>query len=238
MAKKTASTYWIYGTHACMAALHNEQRTIRRVCVTQASYTEYADMLHGMACEVMDANRIARVLTADAVHQGIALEVVPLEQPDLEEILETEQPILVLDHVTDPHNVGAILRSAAAFDVAAVIVHDRHAPKESGVMAKSASGALELVPLISVVNLAQAMDEMKQYGYWCIGLDGYAEQSIADEKFIRKTALILGAEGKGMRRLTTERCDRLVKLPISDRMESLNVSNAAAIALYAMACRI
>ncbi len=142
------------------------------------------------------------------------------------------RPVLLLDQVTDPHNVGAILRSAAAFDVGAVIVTDRNAPQESGVMAKAASGALEVVPLIAVTNLVQAIETLKKSGYWIAGLDGAARKAIHEAKLDNKTALVLGAEGAGLRRLTTEHCDFLVKLPISDKMESLNVSNAAAVAMY------
>ena len=138
----------------------------------------------------------------------------------------------MLDQITDPHNVGAILRSAAAFDVGAVIATDRNAPTESGVMAKAASGALEVVPLITVTNLVQAIEKIKKAGYWIAGMDGNAKQTIAEAKLDRKTALVLGAEGSGLRRLTAEHCDYLVKLPMSGRIESLNVSNAAAVALY------
>src|SRR5262249_16741895 len=149
------------------------------------------------------------------VHQGIALECERLEQPSLQEWLkeEEEKPLLLLDQVSDPHNVGAILRSAAAFDAGAVIVTDRHAPQESGVMAKAASGAMETGRLIAVGNLVQAIELIKKSGYWIAGLDGEAKQTIAEAKLDRKTALVLGAEGEGMRRLTREHCDYLVKLP-------------------------
>ncbi len=138
----------------------------------------------------------------------------------------------MLDQVTDPHNVGAILRSAAAFDAVAVVVTDKHAPQESGVMAKAASGAMETVPLVTVGNLSQAIEKLKKAGYWTAGFSSHAKQTLAEAKLDGKTALVLGAEGDGMRRLTSERCDFLVKLPMSDKMESLNVSNAAAVALY------
>lgn len=180
--------------------------------------------------------KLEGLLPAGSVHQGIVIECDPLTQPSLQEwlALGTGAPVILLDQVSDPHNVGAILRSAAAFDIGAVIATDRHAPSESGVMAKSASGGLEAVPLITVTNLSQSMELLKQAGYWICGMDGEARQTIDQAKLDRKTAIVMGAEGTGLRRLTSERCDFLVKLPMSPRMESLNVSNAAAIAMYAL----
>jgi 23S rRNA (guanosine2251-2'-O)-methyltransferase len=184
--------------------------------------------------QIVDARKLDDLLPREAVHQGIALECEPLSQPSLGEWLTAghDKPVLLLDQVSDPHNIGAILRSAAAFDAGAVITTDRNAPAESGVMAKAASGALELVPLIMVGNLVQAIELLKKAGYWIYGLDGEAKQAINAVKLDKKSALVLGAEGRGLRRLTGEHCDMLVRLPISERMESLNVSNAAAIALY------
>ena len=157
----------------------------------------------------------------------------------LDEVLngDAERPVVVLDQVTDPHNVGAILRSAAAFDACAIVTQDRHAPPESGVVAKSASGALEVVPWVRVVNLARALESAAEAGYWRIGLAGEAEATLADALPEGPIALVLGAEGEGMRHNVTEHCDALARLPISERMESLNVSNAAAIAFYAVATR-
>lgn len=184
--------------------------------------------------QIVDGKKLDDMLPREAVHQGVALECDSLSQPSLQEWLAVahNKSVLLLDQVSDPHNVGAILRSAAAFDAGAVIVTDRNAPVESGVMAKAASGALEMIPLIAVGNLAQAIELLKKSGYWIYGLDGEAKQTISEIKFDKKTALVLGAEGRGLRRLTSERCDILVRLPISSRMESLNVSNAAAVALY------
>ncbi len=225
----------IFGKHAALAAVANPMRKIRRVLVTKNAQGELGGALSSIKnLNVVDARRIEELLPPGSVHQGIAVESAPLEQPSLADWLEEkiEKPVLLLDQVTDPHNVGAILRSAAAFDAGAVIVTDRHAPAESGVMAKAASGALETVPYIAVGNLAQAIELLKKAGYWIYGLDGEAKESITEAKLDSKTALVLGAEGRGLRRLTAEHCDVLVRLPMSSRMESLNVSNAAAVALY------
>ena len=167
------------------------------------------------------------------------LECAPLEDVFLDQVAlgEPDRPIVVLDQVTDPHNVGAILRSAAAFNAAAIVTQDRHAPLEGGTLAKSASGALETVPWVRVVNLARALEELAEAGYWRIGLAGEAEATIAASMPTGPVAIVLGAEGEGMRQNIAAHCDALAKLPISSVIESLNVSNAAAIALYAVATR-
>lgn len=246
--------HFLYGNHAVLAALANPLRKIKRVLVTKNTQSELAkEIAHIKNISLVDGQKLDAMLPAGSVHQGIAIECEPLAQPSLQEWLEnslepsTPHPnperslasspqggrgLLLLDQVSDPHNVGAILRSAAAFDIGAVVVTDRNAPTESGVMAKAASGALELVPLITIGNLAQTIAILKKAGYWVYGLDGEAKQNIAEIKFDAKTALIMGAEGRGLRRLTGELCDMLIKLPISARMESLNVSNAAAVAMY------
>jgi 23S rRNA (guanosine2251-2'-O)-methyltransferase len=226
---------YLFGKHACVAALANPMRKIKRVLVTKNAQTEMGAALAPLKnISLIEGHKIEVLLPPGSVHQGIAMEVDPLDQPSLADWLDLKEdkPVLLLDQVTDPHNVGAILRSAAAFDVGAVIATDRNAPQESGTMAKSASGALEIVPLIAVVNLVQAIETLKKAGYWSAGLDGEAKENLADLKLDKKTALVLGAEGEGLRRLTREHCDFLAKLPMSNRMESLNVSNAAAIALY------
>lgn len=230
--------YWLCGVHAVVAALDNPARRVRRIAVTRNA-TGHLDRVwekgRHPAAEEVDGRFFDRIFSADAVHQGIAAEVDPLPECGLEAVLgqEAAGPLLLLDQVTDPHNVGAILRSAAAFGAAAVVVTRHHAPQESAALAKAACGALELVPYLSVGNLAQAIEEVREAGYWVAGLDGDAKQSLHEAKLDgTKMALVLGAEGKGLRRLTAERCDLLVRLPIAPRMESLNVSNAAAVALY------
>ncbi len=254
--KKSSSgqSYWLWGRHACAAALDNPERQIRRVVASKnmaealtpraLGLPEGAQQQKNLRVEVMEPKAIDQLLGPEAVHQGIALEVLPLEPLEIEDVLpaarpadfpEGAQPLIVLDQVTDPHNVGAILRSAAAFGAAAVITTRDNAPAQGGVMARAAAGALDLVPLVYVTNLARALGEIKEAGYWVVGLDGEARQTMAEAKLSAATALVLGAEGKGMRRLTAESCDLLVRLPISEVMESLNVSNAAAIALYELA---
>ncbi len=206
-------------------------RKIKRVLATKQTQEELAGKVNA---KLADGKQLDNLLPAGSVHQGIVIECEPLQQPSLQDWLAREEnkPILILDQVTDPHNVGAILRSAAAFDIGAVISTDRHAPHETGVMAKTASGAMDIVPYIMVANLVQAIGHIKKAGYWIYGMDGEATQSLHQVKFDAKTALVMGAEGRGLRRLTGEHCDMLVKLPMGGRMESLNVSNAAAIAMY------
>ncbi|MBO0750263.1 MAG: RNA methyltransferase, partial [Porphyrobacter sp.] len=189
--------------------------------------------------EYAEVADLARLVAHDAPHQGLVLECEPLDDIHLDEALtgEAERPIVVLDQVTDPHNVGAILRSAAAFGAAALVTQDRHAPPESGALAKAASGALEIVPWVRVVNLARALEQMAEAGYWRIGLAGAAEATFAEVLPAGPVALVLGAEGEGLRHNIAAHCDALARLPIGEAMESLNVSNAAAVALYAVATR-
>jgi 23S rRNA (guanosine2251-2'-O)-methyltransferase len=226
----------IYGKHASLAAIENASRTVHHAYVSRNLHAAFQPYLAGVSHSVMELRDIEKMLPEGAVHQGIVLEVAPLEPFDLEDVINDASLVVVLDQVSDPHNVGAIMRTCAAFGVDALIVHDRHAPKESSIIAKAACGALEMLPLISVTNIVYGLDELKEAGFWCVGLAGEASQNIAD--FVadkpEKIALILGAEGDGMRRLTAEKCDFLVRLPIHPQMESLNVSNAAAIALYAL----
>jgi len=191
--------------------------------------------------ETLDRTALDRLLPAGAVHQGVAALAEPLEQPDILEICDQAEAgsslVLILDQVTDPHNVGAILRSAAAFGARAVIVTERNAASESGVLAKSASGALEHVPLVPVTNLARAMGQLKEAGFWCIGLAAEGSETLADIDLSGRIAIVLGAEGAGLRRLTRDNCDKLASLPTQGPIGQLNVSNAAAVALYEVARR-
>lgn len=183
-----------------------------------------------------DAADLGRLVPNDAPHQGVVIEAEPLEEVWLDDLLQgagERAVLLVLDQVTDPHNAGAILRSAAAFGAIGIVTQDRHSPPESGVVAKAASGALERVPWARVVNLARALDDIAEAGFWRIGLTGNAETDLKDALGPPRVALVLGAEGPGLRPNTREHCDALARLPISDAVESLNVSNAAAVALYA-----
>jgi 23S rRNA (guanosine2251-2'-O)-methyltransferase len=224
-----------WGRHAVAAALANPERQIIRIHVSRDT-AAHLDLPAGVPVIFAEAADLARLVPHDAPHQGIVADVERLPDLLLGDLLdqaEDGRPLLVLDQVTDPHNVGAILRSAAAFDALGIVTQDRHAPPESGALAKAASGALETVPWARVVNLARALDEMAEAGFWRVGLTGEAEMNLAEALGPRRIALVLGAEGEGMRQNTEAHCDALARLPISDRIESLNVSNAAAVALYA-----
>jgi 23S rRNA (guanosine2251-2'-O)-methyltransferase len=235
-----AGAIWLFGHHAVEAALANPRRDVRRILVTSDEQTiDQSRREKSVQVEKTPKAELDRLLPPGAVHQGIACQVGALQQPRLETLLalhadDVKATILVLDQVTDPRNVGAILRSAAAFDAIAVVMTERHAPPETGTLAKAASGALEIVPLVQVTNLARALETLAVASYWRIGLDGNTTENIADARPDSRRALVLGAEGKGLRRLSSENCDQLVRLPISSKVESLNVSNAAAIALFAL----
>lgn len=226
---------FIFGTHACLAALGNPMRKIKRVLISKQTQDELELKFKNL--QLVDNRKIESLLPAGSVHQGIAIECEMLAQPDLADFISNvsdkkAQAVIILDQVTDPHNVGAILRTAAAFNIAAIITTSRNAPPESGIMAKSASGAVDIVPYIMVGNLVQAIGQLKKAGYWIYGFDKNATKEISATEFSTKTALVLGAEGKGLRRLTAEHCDIMLNIPMSEKMESLNVSNAAAIAMY------
>jgi 23S rRNA (guanosine2251-2'-O)-methyltransferase len=227
-----------WGKHAVYAALDNPNRVSRKLWATREAASAIV-IPDGLTVAFADVADLGRMVPNDAPHQGLVLEVDPLEDVWLDDLLadgaNDTRPILVLDQVTDPHNVGAILRSAAAFDALGIVTQDRHAPPEGGALAKAASGALEIVPWVRVVNLARALDAIGEAGYWRIGLTGHTDRLLGDAIGMAKVALVLGAEGEGMRQNTEAHCDELAKLPISPKAESLNVSNAAAIALYAAA---
>jgi 23S rRNA (guanosine2251-2'-O)-methyltransferase len=230
--------YWVYGYHPVTMALRNPTRRIRRLAATAASLPELTgDRRAEPVIERLDPAALAALLPAGAVHQGLAALVDPLPMVDLPDLIEdsADDPsarLIVLDQVTDPQNVGAILRSAAAFGATGLILTERHAAPESGVLAKAASGALDHLPLVRVVNLARAIEAIKHAGFWALGLAGEAEATIAEANPAGRVALVLGAEGSGLRRLTREHCDQLVRLPTAGPIDQLNVSNAAAVALY------
>ncbi|MFH1805159.1 MAG: 23S rRNA (guanosine(2251)-2'-O)-methyltransferase RlmB [Pseudomonadota bacterium] len=241
MARETTRLI-LFGRHPVLMAIANPQRTIHRIWATENTRDEILGALadadrHDIQVDSAGRTDLDDMLPPGTVHQGMAMHCAPLPQMSVEELLEEQQDseqstILILDQVTDPHNVGAILRSAAAFGACAVIVPDRHAPPETGVLAKSASGALETVPYIHAGNLNRTLDVLKAANFWLAAMDGEADQTLAEAKLKGRIGIVMGSEGDGLRRLTRENCDFLVKLPMTDRIESLNVSNAAAVALY------
>lgn len=233
---KPAAGLWLYGLHAVKAALANPHRKVTRAVLSERAAAEIgAKLLGRVRHEIADADTVAKLLPAGAVHQGAALQCEPLPRRELADVLAPSvrrRIVVVLDQISDPHNTGAILRSAAAFGVAAVVVQDRHAPPESGALAKAASGALDIVPYVQAVNIARALDELADLGFWRVALTGDGEQSLKEAVSGGDAAIVLGSEGSGVRRLVRERCDANASIPIGAGMESLNVSNAAAVALY------
>ena len=236
-------TVRLYGTHAVEAALANENRVINRLHMTENAEHKLAALVakRGVAPARVSPRDLDRLLGPDTVHQGVMLETELLEEPDLAGLAEIAAggggPLIVLDQVTDPHNVGAVLRSAAVFGASGVVMHRRHSPPLNGTLAKAASGALELVPVVLAGNLARALAELRESGFTILALDGEAESLLEDEPLTGAVALVLGAEGKGLRQLTRETSDKLVKIATGGALDSLNVSNAAAIALHLAAMR-
>lgn len=237
---------WIYGHHPVAAALANPLRKVLRLVATTeaaAKLTAERGVPERAVGQLRTQSRreIDQLVGEDAVHQGVAVLLRPLEQ-DLADVLAAitaeNACIVVLDQVTDPHNVGAILRSAAAFGAAAVVAPDRHAPDESGAMAKSASGALDKIPYVKAGNLVRALEVIKEHRFWLVGLDTDTSKNLAEVDLKGRIALVLGAEGEGLRRLVRETCDHIAALPMAGDMESLNVSNAAAVALYERARQV
>ena len=223
---------WLYGIHTVMAAIANPLRKKHRLAVTSVDHGLNADELE---TEIISRQELDGLLPVGAVHQGMALLVSPLQEPNLDQLLAKTQGnslVVVLDQATDPQNIGAVLRSAAAFSADAVIIPDRNTPNATGALAKAASGAIDLVPLIRVTNLARTLKQLKAAEYWCAGLDADAELTIAEANLSGRTAMVLGAEGAGLRRLTRETCDFLVRIPTEGEIDSLNLSTAAAISFY------
>ena len=230
---------WVWGAHSVKAALNNPQRHVKRLVVVKTALAgvESQAKARSLVPEMVEVSRLAAMLPADAVHQGLAALLGPLKELDLIDAVEhAKRPrrVVVLDQVSDPHNIGAILRSAAAFRACAVVVQERHTPQVSGIIAKTSSGATEIVPMVRVVNLARTLEELDDLGFLRVGLADEATTDIAQCDSLRDIAIVLGAEGEGMRRLTRENCDALVRLPTRANMPSLNVSNAAAVALFAL----
>lgn len=239
----TENCVLIWGLHAARAAFLNPKRRITRLWLTEAGQKIFEasqieakeELLKRPDAKRADRDALDRMTPPGSVHQGIVIEVAPLPEISLHDVISANPPpdiILMLDQVTDPHNVGAILRSAAAFGAGAVIMTERNAPTTTGVLAKTASGALEHTPMIHVVNLARALDELREAGYWCVGLAEEGEKNLGDLDMSGRTVLVLGAEGEGLRHLTRQKCDELARLPTQGPVGSLNVSNAAAVALY------
>ncbi len=242
--RSSTGTVRLWGRHAVEAALTNPNRSAKKLWGTREAIQEMldahdAELPSSLPVEYAQAADLGRLVTRDAPHQGLVLECSPLDDVALDDVLDQGdgRTLVILDQVTDPHNVGAILRSCAAFDVAAVITQDRHAPPESGTLAKAASGALEVVPWVRVVNLSRALESISEAGYWRIGLDGDGKAVFPSALPTGPVALVLGAEGEGLRHNVAQHCDSIARLPIASAIESLNVSNAAAIALYAVATR-
>ncbi|MBX9711426.1 MAG: 23S rRNA (guanosine(2251)-2'-O)-methyltransferase RlmB [Xanthobacteraceae bacterium] len=229
----------LYGWHTVAAALANPQRTIRKLYVTENAARRLAEekIDTRVTPEMVRPSEIDRRLGPDAVHQGLLAEVDALPSPDIDD-MPRDGIVLVLDQITDPHNVGAILRSAAAFAVKAVVTTARHSPEATGVLAKSASGALELVPMVSVQNLARALTEMKETGFMTVGLDSEGSENLSAVNLQAPLALVLGAEGKGLRQLTRETCGVVARMDMPGEIKSLNVSNATALALYISATKL
>lgn len=232
----------LFGVHAVEAALRNPARQIERLMVTDNAEHRLEEALQARQAKAqrVTPRDLDRLLGADTVHQGVCLETQALPEPELADIAERALgagPIVVLDQITDPHNVGAILRTAAAFNASGLIMTRRHSPPLSGALAKSASGALEYVPVVLVANLARTLGELQEMGVWRVGLSGDGPTSLESEPLTGALALVLGAEGKGLRRLTRDLCDAVCRIDIDAAIGSLNVSNAAAIALHLIAMR-
>ncbi len=230
----------IYGLHSVEAALLNPKRSHHKLLLTNNAARRLSDILgtfdpDDLKIETVSAEKIANHCSHDAVHQGVYLETSPLPEPDIDTVCKNASLVVVLDQVSDPHNVGAILRNCAAFGAQAMIMTQRHGPRNTATLAKTASGALEHVPVIRVPNLVRALEQLADLHFTRVGLDSEAQENLENLSIARPIALILGAEGKGLRRLTIQSCDYLAKLAMPGPIKSLNVSNAAAVALHEIA---
>jgi 23S rRNA (guanosine2251-2'-O)-methyltransferase len=242
-AASAARNAWVYGRHPVEALLANPARRVRRAVALADAQDWLTERLSGARArrstdglrpETLDREALEELLPPGAVHQGVAVRADPLAELGIDDVAEAEGPgiIVFLDQVSDPHNVGAVLRTAAVFGARAVVVPEHGSPPLTGVLAKAASGALEHVPLVRVTNLVRALERLKKAGFWSVGLDEAGDRPLAELGMSGRIALVLGSEGEGLRRLTRERCDHLARLPSRGPLASLNVSNAAAVALY------
>jgi len=221
---------WIYGKHAVRAAVLNKNRQVFKVVVLPQNRDFLSDL--SVKIEVVDKNYFSSLFGKDTIHQGCAAQVLPLDEIFLEDLPDDDRPIVFLDQVTDPQNIGSILRASAVFGAKAVVLPEMNSPEVTAVIAKVASGALESVPLIKVKNLVQSIKMLKKSGYWCVGLDERGDKTIGEMDLSGKFVLIIGSEGQGMRRLTRENCDFLVQLPSSGDFTTLNAAQAATVSLY------
>lgn len=236
-AKPESKSLILYGRHAVLSALENPARKIFKLMCTPENAKEISQKFPSVPLVTLDKKEIDKLLPGDCVHQGLALSCQPLPGLSIEELCAKAERVdnarvLILDQVTDPQNIGAIIRSCAAFGALALIVQDKNSPLESGAMAKAAAGTMEFLPIVRVTNLYRSIEILKKHGFWVVGMDGYAQTTIDKMDKSGKLAVIMGSEGAGMRRLVEESCDITVRLPISEKVESLNVSTAAAITLY------
>ena len=227
----------IYGKHAVSAALNNPRRKIGKLYCLKENLDEWQEKIADNKIAVVDKKELEKMLPREAVHQGVVAVAEMLPNISLEDLCDKAREqnschILMLDQVTDPQTIGAIIRSCAAFNISALIMQDKNSPQESGAMVKASAGTIEFLPVCRVTNLSRALETLKQNGFWCIGMDGYAKHSIDKINKNAKIAVVMGSEGKGLRRLVQDNCDDTVKLLINPNVESLNVSVAAAIALY------
>jgi len=232
--------YYIYGKHAVFAALNNPKRSIKNVLCTEDIFNLNKKLISNYSFEITTLDSLTRFLGINHNHQGICANVKTIFSNHIEDldVNNLNCKIAILDQITDPQNIGAIIRSAASFDINTIILPSDNAPEENATIAKTASGALELVQIIKVTNLRWTIEYLKKHGFWIIGLDGNATEIIHPKILLHKVAIVLGSEDKGIRRLVKETCDYLVKIPISNKVESLNVSNAAAIAFHMTSCKL
>jgi 23S rRNA (guanosine2251-2'-O)-methyltransferase len=234
----SGKSIFLYGLHAVFAALKNPHRHHKALYLTEKTRDSLAKELKGYTLppmKIVDAKEIQRMIPATAVHQGIILESFSLEDLSLEEVVEradANATLVILDQVTDPHNVGAILRSCAAFGATALILPEHHSSDLGGIAGKSSSGALEIVPVVKVINLAQSLAYLKKHDFWCYGLDEEGTTTLGRTSLTGRNAFVFGAEGQGIRRLVRESCDDLIRLPTAPEFSTLNVSNTVAVVLY------